>query len=87
MLIVPVVNEPPIEIVPVVIPVFHNAAVPVVVKDVFTVSIVGVVIVGDEPVIRVPVVGNVNVVAPEVVNIKELPVVDKGTVYLVVDGE
>jgi hypothetical protein len=43
IVIVPDVKEPPIEIDPVVIPVLNNAAVPVVVIDVFMVSIVGVV--------------------------------------------
>ena len=41
--ILPLVTAPPTEMLPVVIPVFHSAAVPVVVKDVFIVSIVGVV--------------------------------------------
>ena len=57
--IVPDVIAPPIEIEPDVIPVFQRAAVPVVVKDVFIVSIVGVVIVGEEDVIIVPEDGSV----------------------------
>ena len=57
--IFPVVTAPPTEMLPVVTPVFHSAAVPVVVKDVFIVSIVGVVMVGEDEVIIVPEDGRV----------------------------
>jgi len=85
--IVPVVKaDPPILIEPVDIFVNNVAVVPVA-DAAFITSIVGVVIVGDDEVIIVPEVGRVIVVAPEVVNIKEFPVVERGTVYLVVEGE
>lgn len=82
---VPVVNPEPIEIVPVEF-VDHKEFVAFV-ADADIESITGVVIVGDDEVIIVPEVGNVIVVFPVVVNTKELPVVDKGIMYLVVDGE
>ena len=70
--IVPDVIAPPIEIEPDVIPVFQRAAVPVVVKDVFIVSIVGFVIVALEP----------NDVSEEVVDVEVNKVAPVGIVVV-----